>query len=72
PTESINNPFAVQAPVSPVGIPPPYLRVKRAGCLPHPQCMLAPRRARRNIESQYCEPCSGGYYGRKKREAERD
>ncbi|PIO62787.1 hypothetical protein TELCIR_15640 [Teladorsagia circumcincta] len=34
PTESINNPFAVQAPVSPVGIPPPYLRVKRAGvCL---------------------------------------
>ncbi|KAK6025406.1 hypothetical protein OSTOST_08693, partial [Ostertagia ostertagi] len=45
PTESINNPFAVQAPVSPVGIPPPHLRGKRAGCLPHPQCMLAPRRA---------------------------
>ncbi|VDL87270.1 unnamed protein product [Nippostrongylus brasiliensis] len=34
--------------------------------------MLAPRRVRRNLESQYCEPCTGGYYGRKKREAERD
>ncbi|KAK6048508.1 hypothetical protein COOONC_13987 [Cooperia oncophora] len=34
--------------------------------------MWAPRRVRRNIESQYCEPCNGGYYGRKKREAERD
>ncbi|VDM63547.1 unnamed protein product [Angiostrongylus costaricensis] len=73
PTVSANNPFAVQLPpMSPVGILPPHLRQKRAGCLPHPECMLAPRRVRRNIESQYCEPCSGGYYGRKKREVERD
>ncbi|KAE9420466.1 hypothetical protein Angca_002058, partial [Angiostrongylus cantonensis] len=73
PTISVNNPFAVQSPpMSPVGILPPHLRQKRAGCLPHPECMLAPRRVRRNIESQYCEPCNGGYYGRKKREIERD
>ncbi|EPB73484.1 hypothetical protein ANCCEY_07433 [Ancylostoma ceylanicum] len=71
PTESINNPFAAQsAPVSPAGIYPRHLREKRAGCLPHPECTFAPRRVRRNLESQYCEPCNGGYYGRKKREAE--
>ncbi|KIH50366.1 hypothetical protein ANCDUO_19556 [Ancylostoma duodenale] len=71
PTESINNPFAAQAaPTSPAGIYPRHLREKRAGCLPHPECTFAPRRVRRNLESQYCEPCNGGYYGRKKREAE--
>ncbi|ETN70415.1 hypothetical protein NECAME_14786 [Necator americanus] len=73
PTESVSNPFAAQTlPTSPVGIPPRHLRKKRAGCLPHPECTFAPRRVRRNLESQYCEPCTGGYYGRKKREAEID
>ncbi|CAJ0562797.1 unnamed protein product, partial [Mesorhabditis spiculigera] len=74
PQYSENNPFLPGGPqlMSQVGRPLKRSKREEGKCLPHPQCTLAPkRRSRRNVHSQYCEPC-GGLYGRRKREAEQD
>lgn len=47
------------------------MREKRNGCIPPPTCLTMRRRSKRNFNSQYCEPCPGGYRGRVKREDER-
>uniref|UniRef100_A0A7E4ULW5 VWFC domain-containing protein n=1 Tax=Panagrellus redivivus TaxID=6233 RepID=A0A7E4ULW5_PANRE len=52
-------------------VPVPIKREKRNGCIPPPTCLALRRRSKRNFNSQYCEPCPGGYAGRKKREDER-